>query len=339
MGRWHAYYARRRGAEVTAVVDASPQAARALARRARGAGVFGDIASMLAAVRPDVVHLCTPPASHLELALHAVAAGAHVLVEKPLTPTSDTDEALLDAAARKGVHVCPVHQFAFQRGTARAKAALRELGDALEMRFTICSAGGEAHSDQVRDGIVADVLPHPFSVLQALWPERVLHTSNWHASRTRAGELHVRGECGSTPVSIWISLEARPTRCCLEIFCCQGTVHVDFFHGYARVSRGSTTRMDKAARPFLESGGTLAAAAANLAARAWRREPAYPGLSELIGAFHQAARGAGEVPIAAAEALALARVREGLMREAMPHLLNDEAAHSPGHRDPATPRA
>src|SRR5262245_4280122 len=111
MGRWHAHYALQRGAKVAAVVDTSPEAASALARRAGGPPVFLNAAAMLEAVRPDVAHICSPLASHLPLALQAIAAGAHVLVEKPMTPTAAEAGTLLDAARARGVHACPVHQF------------------------------------------------------------------------------------------------------------------------------------------------------------------------------------------------------------------------------------
>jgi predicted dehydrogenase len=45
---------------------------------------FTNVDDMLAAVRPDVVSICTPPATHRALAEKAFAAGAHVLCEKPL---------------------------------------------------------------------------------------------------------------------------------------------------------------------------------------------------------------------------------------------------------------
>ena len=39
--------------------------------------------ALLAEARPDVVHVCTPPAAHVAAALAALEAGAHVYVEKP----------------------------------------------------------------------------------------------------------------------------------------------------------------------------------------------------------------------------------------------------------------
>lgn len=310
MGRWHSHYARRAGSRVCAVVDPSLEAAGAIAR---GAPVFDDMAAMLREARPRAVHLCTPAQSHVALASLAIEAGAHVLVEKPLAPSAAETAALLQRAGARGVHACPVHQFAFQRGIARAAAALPSLGQPLRAAFVVCSAGAESGARGTPDEIVADVLPHPLSVLQALWPRRELRPEDWSARRPGPGELHLDGVCGPLAVTAWISMNARPTRCELEIACTLGSIHVNFFHGYAVVRRGQPSRADKATQPFRASAGTFAAAAVNLAGRALRSELAYPGLAELVAAFHAAARGERDTPIPASHALAVARVRDHLL--------------------------
>lgn len=321
MGRWHAYFARRLGAQVAAVVDAAPPAAQALARFAGRAAVFGDMGAMLAAVRPLAVHICTPLASHPALALQAVEAGVHALVEKPLTPLAAQARALLQRAQEKSVHVCPVHQFAFQRGVARAVQALPGLGEPLHVNFTVCSAGGGARAGSALDGIVADILPHPFSVLQALWPHSPLRAQDWTASSRRHGELRALGSAGDIPVDVRISMHARPTRCDLEILCTGGSIHLDFFHGYAVVRRGKPSRREKISQPFQLAGKLFATAAINLAGRALRREMAYPGLGDLIGRFYVAAKGEGDNPIAARDALDAAILREHVMQQAIPGVL------------------
>jgi UDP-N-acetylglucosamine 3-dehydrogenase len=84
---------------------ASRDLARAEQFREKYAGrkAFGDYASALAADDVDAVVIAVPPAYHLELSLAALAAGKHVLVEKPAYPTSadfETVAAARDAAGR-----------------------------------------------------------------------------------------------------------------------------------------------------------------------------------------------------------------------------------------------
>ncbi len=326
MGQWHAYYAERHGATVTAVVDSIPEAATSLARRVGNTATFREIGTMLQTARPEVVHICSPLPTHMPLAMQAVEAGAHTLVEKPLTPTTGQAYALLHAAEQKGMLVCPVHQFAFQQGVIRAAGALEQLGDALHANFTICSAGGGVATGGALDAIVADIIPHPLSVLQALWPRNRLLAQHWTSRSARSGELYAQGHSGSVPVNLFISMGARPTRCELEILCTGGSVHLDFFHGYMVAYRGRPSRSDKIARPFLAAGATFAAAAANLAGRTLRRELAYPGLRALIGAFYAAANGAGRNPISAPDIVAVAAVRDHLIQQAIPRALPELGA-------------
>ena len=88
-----------------AIAYASRDAARAEEYRTRFSGFasFGDYASAIADPRVDAVVIAVPPRFHLELALEALAAGKHVLVEKPAFPTLEdykTAAAARDAAGR-----------------------------------------------------------------------------------------------------------------------------------------------------------------------------------------------------------------------------------------------
>jgi len=88
-----------------AIAYASRDAARAEEYRTRFSGFasFGDYASAIADPRVDAVVIAVPPRFHLELALAALAAGKHVLVEKPAFPRLEdyqTVAAARDAAGR-----------------------------------------------------------------------------------------------------------------------------------------------------------------------------------------------------------------------------------------------
>lgn len=71
-------------ARVLGVCDAEPLMAEQLAVRYGVPHHYSDFEAMLDQIQPDVVHICTPPGSHLALTKAAVDAGAHVYVEKPL---------------------------------------------------------------------------------------------------------------------------------------------------------------------------------------------------------------------------------------------------------------
>ena len=72
-------------AEVVAVCDLEPLMAEQIATRFAIPAHYADFDELLEKENPDVVHVTTPPGSHLHLATRALDAGCHVYVEKPLT--------------------------------------------------------------------------------------------------------------------------------------------------------------------------------------------------------------------------------------------------------------
>ncbi|MGC2778134.1 MAG: Gfo/Idh/MocA family oxidoreductase, partial [Bradyrhizobium sp.] len=93
------------GVELVAICDLSPATAEAAAERYAIPFWFTDHRAMLEQVRPDVVHVTTPPTSHFRLGMDALDAGAHVIVEKPATSTFEELETLTRRAKEKGRHV------------------------------------------------------------------------------------------------------------------------------------------------------------------------------------------------------------------------------------------
>ncbi|MFI6762266.1 Gfo/Idh/MocA family protein [Micromonospora sp. NPDC050417] len=84
--------------------------------------VHTDHRAMLAATRPDIVVVSTPPHTHLPIALDAVAAGADLLLEKPPV-TSLADHDRLTRALRDAGRIC---QVGFQAQGSHALATLRD---------------------------------------------------------------------------------------------------------------------------------------------------------------------------------------------------------------------
>ncbi len=69
-------------------------------RRYGGAGSYGDYAAAIEDPRIDAVVVAVPPSFHLDLTLRALAAGKHVLVEKPAFPRIEDYRAAIDARNR-----------------------------------------------------------------------------------------------------------------------------------------------------------------------------------------------------------------------------------------------
>lgn len=79
-----------------------PARAAEFNRLLKGTGSYGDYQSAIADDTVDAIVIATPPDSHLELALAGLAAGRHVVIEKPAFLRSADANAVRDAAARAG---------------------------------------------------------------------------------------------------------------------------------------------------------------------------------------------------------------------------------------------
>jgi predicted dehydrogenase len=319
MGRWHAHYARQCGAALVGVAD-SQRPEPELKQRFRGAAVFRDAEMLVKELKPDVLHVCTPADTHERIVEVALRAGAHVLVEKPLALTAESTERLMVQAAERGVLLTPVHQYAFQDGMLRAEATLRQIGRPLHFDVVICSAGGTQLRGEQLDNLVADILPHPLSLLDRLFPG-VLGDIEWGKAQLLNGECRIFAEAHGVSVSILISLHGRPTESSLRLTCEGGTIHVDLFHGFAVVDPGvidpgGSSRWLKITHPFTLATRTLWAAGWNLTRRAISREPAYPGLRRLIRLFYQAVAEDKDAPLTASHVVEVARVRDRLRAQA-----------------------
>ena len=86
------------GLELVGVADTDPQA---LARAVEATGVpgFASTQELIDGVGPDAVHVTTPHDAHIDPSLTALAAGVHVLQEKPLAHTLEEGRRLVDAVA------------------------------------------------------------------------------------------------------------------------------------------------------------------------------------------------------------------------------------------------
>ncbi len=113
-------------ARVVALCDIVPE--RAAARRAQfaldDAAVSAHIDGVLARDDVDLVSIATPPSTHAELAIRALRAGKHVLVEKPMAPSLAECDAMLAAARESGRLLSVVSQNRFRDDLALLKAVV-----------------------------------------------------------------------------------------------------------------------------------------------------------------------------------------------------------------------
>src|SRR5436190_22356151 len=93
--------------ELAAVCDTNPARAQELATRYNIPAWYTDYNEMLRATPLDAVSVCLPEDYHRAPTLAAIAAGKHVLVEKPIATMLDDARVMIDAARAANVFLMP----------------------------------------------------------------------------------------------------------------------------------------------------------------------------------------------------------------------------------------
>ncbi|MFN2527553.1 MAG: Gfo/Idh/MocA family protein [Candidatus Baltobacteraceae bacterium] len=119
------------------VAIASPQSAARVAKERNIAG-FQTLAEMLEGIEVDVVSIATPPFTHRNEVLAALAAGKHVICEKPFTLNVREAEELVEAAKQAGTACAVMHEFRWipQRMAIKELIANNHLSPMREIEIT-----------------------------------------------------------------------------------------------------------------------------------------------------------------------------------------------------------
>ena len=135
MATVHSRAARAARAELAGGASSSAVRARDAADRLGLDAAFDSVEALIADPDIDVVHVCTPNATHAGIARAALEAGKHVICEKPLATTSADALSLVDLAAERGlVAAVPfVYRFHPMAREARARAARGDTGRLLSV--------------------------------------------------------------------------------------------------------------------------------------------------------------------------------------------------------------
>lgn len=140
------------GAEVAAVCDPNVDVANRAAELFRVKRIFDDPDAVLSSRSIDAVIIASPSPTHTDIALRAIAAGKHVLVEKPVAMTAAEALELEQAAAQNPQVVClPGHVLRHSRPHRRICQAVQE-GEVGRVQSFIASRDRErGHHERYSD--------------------------------------------------------------------------------------------------------------------------------------------------------------------------------------------
>ncbi|MBM3189247.1 MAG: Gfo/Idh/MocA family oxidoreductase, partial [Chloroflexi bacterium] len=106
---------------VAAVSDLRPERLAQAQARYPGISTTTDPEKLIADSAVDAVVIATPVSTHFELAMSALAAGKHVLVEKPMTATCEQAQRLIEEADRRQRVLMVDHTFVFTGAVRKIK--------------------------------------------------------------------------------------------------------------------------------------------------------------------------------------------------------------------------
>lgn len=317
------------GVNLAAVCDLSPSAAEFAAERHGIRSWFTDHRTMLREIRPDVVHVTTPPNSHFRLALDCLEAGAHVIVEKPATTTFDEIESLARRAREVGRALMEDYNYLFNRAPREILRRIDsgEFGEVVHVEVMICldilGPGGMADPNSphpclsLAGGAIADFLPHLASLANLfVGPHRRAHTiwTKRKPSILPYDEFRGTVEAERGTAALSFSASAQPDAFWLRVYGERMQATANLFQ-----TRLTFERVRPGPKPLhpllngLEEGKDVRRAAVGTLMRKFTGGPgAYEGLFELLARTYRALADGSELPIPPRQVLEVNRLVEAL---------------------------
>lgn len=320
------------GVECAAICDLAPSVAECAAERHRIPAWFTDHATMLREVRPDVVHVTTPPTSHYRLAMDSLDAGAHVVVEKPATATLAELEELLGRARSAGKLLIEDYNYLFNAAPREilARIASGAFGAIVHVEVRLCLdiLGPSGFADPntphpcltLGGGAIADFLPHLASLAHLfVGPHRKAHAvwSKRKQTLLPYDEFHAVVAAERGTASLGFSASAKPDAFWLRVYGEQMQATANLFE--RRLTFETLRSGPKPLQPLLngwDEARAIRRAATTTLLRKFTGGPgAYEGLHELLRRSYEALAAGGPQPVDAQQILEVNRLVAALKPE------------------------
>ncbi|MPQ99729.1 gfo/Idh/MocA family oxidoreductase [Modestobacter sp. I12A-02628] len=204
MGTVHARAVRRNGGVVSRICGSTPESSRAGAERIGAEFAASSVDELLAADDVDVVHVCTPNATHATLVRAAIAAGKHVVCEKPLAVDATEAAELVALAAEAGVTATVPFVYRFYPTVREARSRVAD-GTAGPVRLLHGSYLqdwlAEDTDDNWRVDTTAGGASRAFADIGVHWCDLVEFVSGHRIARLTASTVTTVPERGGRPVT------------------------------------------------------------------------------------------------------------------------------------------
>jgi predicted dehydrogenase len=173
------------GSAVTRVCDLRKERLSTLGKLYHGLETCSDSADLINDPQIDAVVIATPVSTHFELAMSALKAGKHVLVEKPLAARSDQARKLVDEAAARNLVLLVDHTFVYTDAVRKIRELIAsgQLGEIYYYDAVRVNLGLFQHDVSV----IWDLAIHDLSIIDHVLPSKPVAVS-------ATGISHVPGQ-------------------------------------------------------------------------------------------------------------------------------------------------
>lgn len=153
---------------LAAICDLDRERAESLARRLGDVPVETDLDAVLADPEIDAVAVATPARTHHPIAVAAIRAGKHVVVEKPLADSREHAQEMVDEARLHGVVLMADHTYCYTPAVLKMRELIEagELGDILFVDSVRINLG----LVQPDVDVIWDLAPHDLSIMDFILP-------------------------------------------------------------------------------------------------------------------------------------------------------------------------
>lgn len=267
---------------------------------------FTSAADLLKTVKPVVVHIATPPATHAVLATLCLEHGAHVYVEKPFTLQLAEADAVLEAARKADRSVCAGHQLLYEAPARALAASLPLIGRVVHVEsyfsFKTVRKSSDGRSLMSPIDQLLDILPHPvYTLLDALGGAAGTALRLQSLYVRPEGGVHALLQAGEATGVLVVTLRGRPIDSYLRVVGTNGSLRADFVRGQlTRLPGPGTSAVGILSNPYRESMQILFGSTRGFASRILNKGKGYPGLAELIEAFYDSIRRGTAPPLSPA---------------------------------------
>ena len=325
-------------AEVVAVCDRDIDVAKAAAETYGVQEVYAEVGEMLAKERPDVVHVMTPPRTHRDIGLRALAAGCHVLMEKPMASSVGECNELIRASEKADRMLCVMHNHLFDPNVFpfRDIAAVEAKTGPLEFVRVAYCLDADKIKEERHDDPEHWVHKLPLGVFSEYSPHQLYLALNWLRDVSDAGLQVIEREgpfqakqhvyhaslAGSNALgSITMVDQTDHGFFVIDLLGRRGVLHINMMDLTAVLEKEPRIerRLNKMLRSCSLGARTIGANVANAARIAVGRLKPRPGHRRLIAAFYEALATGGPSPVSGREGREVIRVHQLLCHGATKH--------------------